>query len=277
MQLLTSTAASELPLAAVLRRVAASDKVDGIALFGSQSAAMSPVSDYDILILINDPTIRIFQMLTHIDSRLADIVFVETELAERVLLTTEPFAQGTFEAMFLLKMGQASIVYDPAGRLHQVQAWVAHTEPSAWLRPSSDTDLYAAWFWQNQGLAHLKRMVQSDDPVYQTATDMLLCACLSGVTRAYYTVRSLAWEGEKRAVRHLQDSDPAFLAQLRACLTTMDRVEKLRHYEELVRLALAPVGAPWQTGVTAVYLRGPDQSSPQIEAALQFWNSLVAF
>jgi hypothetical protein len=121
----------------------------------------------------------------------------------------------------------------------------------------------------------MKRMIQSTDPVYLTAVDMMLATGLSGLGRAYFTVRNLPWEGEKAAVRYLQEHDPGFLAQLRDCFAEADRVRKLGLYEKLVEQAIAPAGDLWQPGMAAVTLRDPDQNTKHLELALQFWEDLL--
>ncbi len=246
-------------------------------MFGSQASDFkNPISDYDLLILIAHPPVDIFQMLTHIDGRMADVVFVEADLAERVLSLDSPVSPSSFEGLFLLKMQNARIVYDRSRRLQAVQHMVVHEKQvSDWLAPSNDAAVHAAWFWQNHSLLHIKRMIPSDDPVYQTAVDMMFLAGLSGLCRAYYTVRNLHWAGEKAAVRFLQDHDPVFLERFRECIASADRVHKARLYDQLVEQALEPAGKLWAPGVTAVVLRDPEQNETEIEAALQFWEGLL--
>lgn len=272
-----NTATNFLSLEQAIARLKTSAAVEGIALFGSQvSEIRSPISDYDLLILITRPPVNIFQMLTHIDGRMADVVFVETEVAERVLSLTSPVSPSSFEGLFLLKMQNARIVYDRSGLLQAVQRMVTREKQvSDWLGPSSYSAVYAAWFWQNHSLFHIQRMIQSDDPVYQTAVDMMLLTGLGGLCRAYFNVRNLPWTGEKAAVRFLQDHDPVFLSRFRECIASNDRVRKVSLYHELVEQALAPAGNLWIPGITAVVLRDPEHNVTQIEAALQFWETLL--
>ena len=119
-------------------------------------------------------------------------------------------------------------------------------------------------------------MAQSDDPTYRTAVDLMMLSCLRGVCRAYYCVRHLAWQGEKVAIRHLQQHDPEFLALLRECLAAVDRAHKLNLYEQLVSYTLAPVDTVWTSGITAVYLADPSQHITHVETALSYWESLFA-
>lgn len=185
------------------------------------------------------------------------------------------FVANSPEGMFLLKMRQAQIVHDASGRLQRAQNLARQAPSNDWLLPPAYSTLYAAWFWQNHGLYHMKRMAQSDDPAYLTAVDMMLLACLSDVGRAYHSVRHLPWQGEKAAIRYWQQHDPYYLALLRECLAATIRANKLQLYEALVVQALSPIGDLWKPGITAVYLDSPVQNAEQIETALAFWESLL--
>jgi hypothetical protein len=260
-----------------IARLSTAETVDGLALFGSQASVHNnPVSDYDLLILIEDAPVDIFQMFTHIDGRAADIVFVETQIADRVLTLDAPVKVTYWEQMFVLKMLKARIVYDRSGRLGRVQEHVIKLAQSPhWMPGSTDSEAYAAWFWQNHTLAHVKRMYQSDDPIYVTSADMMLMGALADVCRAYFQCRHLAWEGEKAAIRYLQVSDAGYLDLLRECLSFTDRQRRLALYERLAAQAIAPVGSLWEGGVTAVYLKHPDDHPAQVPAALDFWERLL--
>jgi hypothetical protein len=104
---------------------------------------------------------------------------------------------------------------------------------------------------------------------------MMMLSGLSEVCRAYYTVRHLPWQGEKEAIRYLQDHDPGYLALFRECIAAVDRARRLNLYEQLVVHTLAPVGKPWTPGITAVYLRDTDQHPTHVDTALAFWESLL--
>ena len=278
-QITQTTITSTLSFDEVAARLAVSEAVDGLALFGSRSTdEANPISDYDLLILVKDLPVRIFQMLTHIEQRMADIVFVETEIADRVLVSAARVSANSFEGMFLLKMRKAQIIHDASGRLGRVQQLIKQeAQLFDRLMPSTEPALYAAWFWQNHGLYHMKRMIQSSDPTYLTAVDMMMVSNLSEVCRAYCCVRNVPWQGEKMAVRYLQIHDPEYLALLRECLSASDRGVKLSLYERLVIKTLEPVGGIWTPGLTAVYLADPSQHVRHIDTALAFWESLFSF
>ena len=274
MPLLQDSRSNHLTLAAALTRLAADERVDGLALFGSRVGGQAaPASDYDLLILVPSLPVGIFQMLSYIDGRMADVVFVLTEQADRLLAGAAPVAANTQDGRFLLKMQTASIVYDASGRLARAQALARRGD---WLAAVSYAEQYSAWFWHNFGSVQLARMAQVDDPVYQTAVDLMLCGGLSDICRAYYQVRNLPWEGEKAALRDLRQRDTAYLALLRQCLAASDRAQKLELFGRLVAETLRPAGDPWQPGCTAAAPDGPARAAADAQAALDFWESLFA-
>jgi predicted nucleotidyltransferase len=101
MQSLQDTLSNRLTLNEILTRLEGAKAVDGLARFGSSlTHHANPVSDFDLLILVADPPVRIFQMFTHIDGCMADIVFVETETADAILERAQPVAATSFEGLF---------------------------------------------------------------------------------------------------------------------------------------------------------------------------------
>lgn len=267
---------AELSLEQTIDSLSASPLIDGIALFGSRAGTHdNPISDYDLLLLVTELPVPIFQMFTHIGGRMADLVFVETAAADRILIQTEPVAPNSFDGMQLQKMLTVQIVYDASGRLAQLQQHARQRQAQDTLfLPASENALYDACFWPNHALYHMKRMAQSDDPTYLTAVDMMLISSLTGLWRAYYQVRDLRWEGEKAAVRYWQAHDPAYLEWLRECMSEPDRHKKLAQYEALLRHTLAPVAPLWEGDVSAVYLRNTPHTEANLRTALEFWEGL---
>lgn len=277
MNVLPLTVSHTLTLTETLQRLMAAENVIGLAFFGSRKGLSAhPVSDYDLLVLVQQEPVAIFQMLTHIDGRMADIVLANVATAEQVVTLTEPVDPRTAEGMLIQKIYDGQILYDPQQWLQRMQQQLQRRpQASDWLVVTSASARYAAWFWQNHTLYHLKRMVQAPDAIYLTAVDLMLLTGISDLCRSYYTVRGLLWQGEKAALRYLQAHDPAYLAQLRACLAEVDRMQKIKLYEQLVAATLAAVGALWEPGSAAVYLRHADQQPARVAEALAFWEGLL--
>ncbi len=265
-----------LSLEQTVARLKASPRVDGIAAFGSHAAHQADMaSDYDLLLLVDGVPARVFQMVTTIDRRLADIVMVELETADTLLQSRERPKSRTFEALFAQKMATAQILHDVSGRLHAVQQLVIGP---AWASAPSnipaDSERYAAWFWQTFGLLQLERMAQSQDRIHLAAVDLMLTSCLVGTWRSYFDIRGIAWEGEKAALRYWAAHDPGYFQTLNRCLAANERGERLTAYRDLVTQTLAPIGKAFEQGQTAVILADPRAALADVERALQYWNSL---
>ncbi|MEM7031859.1 MAG: hypothetical protein AAF629_20055 [Chloroflexota bacterium] len=271
------TQSYHLSLNETLNRLKASDIVAGLAFFGSRTLHPdNPVSDYDLLVLVPEMPYPIFQMLTHIDQRMADVVFVEVETVDKLVTLDHPVIPRSPEGMLMLKIRQAQIVYDASGHLEKAyQATLQRMQSDHCFVSMTDSHLYAAWFWENHGLFHIKRMIQSDDPVYLMAVDMMLIRGLSSICHIYYQIHDLIWEGEKAAIRYLQSEDPAYFELFQACLQEMDRKQKALQYEQLVKETLKPVGSLWQPGITTVYLRDTALQPTHTNEVLQYWEHLL--
>jgi predicted nucleotidyltransferase len=157
---------NRLTLEAVLARLIRSGQVDGIALFGSSAQVVGDsVSDYDLLLMLPDPPVHIFQMQTFINGRIADVAFVETALADRVLSLAEPVNPTSSEGYLIGWLERAKIVYDGGallGRLGRIQAKLRERD---WRLTRSDSEAYAEWFWLNFDLRHIGRLAASRDPI----------------------------------------------------------------------------------------------------------------
>lgn len=265
-----------LSLEDAVTRLKASSRVDGIAEFGSRTTSQANVaSDYDLLVLVRDLPTEVFQMVTTIGGRLADIVLVETKTADTLLATSQPPKAGSFEALFALKMRTARIMDDASGRLGRIRqlvtnpAWAEH-----FAHRQSDAELYSAWFWNSFGLLHLERMSKSQDPAHLSAVDMMLTGCLPGTWRSYFAIRGIPWEGEKAAIRYWAQHDPGYSQAVRKCLEMNDRNERLTAYRELVEQTLRPIGKALKRGETAAILANSANNHADVQRVLRYWNSL---
>ncbi len=98
---------TNLTLEETLRRLSAAAPVDGLALFGSRrnkvgATAHEPSSsDYDLLVLVEELPVTIFQMLTYIDGRVADVVFYPTTMVDQLDQKRQRVAATSFEGYFL--------------------------------------------------------------------------------------------------------------------------------------------------------------------------------
>lgn len=265
----------DLPLATVLDRLKQRDEVDGIILAGSTSGdALTPHSDYDIIVMLNTIPGPINVAYTTIDGRLADIVFVTTEDAQSAL-DLQPLSEYDRRGHLFYWLRTGEIVFDRLSLLAQLRALPWSED---WINITSHEDIYRTWFRINYNLKHAQRMVTSGDPVYLMALDVRLLYSLLEVWMAYFRLRRIAWRGEKSAVRYLQEHDPEFLAQFQEALHTADRARKVTLYAALAARALESTGPIWPDNATAVDFHGnqPFDAATDYLPAQHFWNRLVS-
>lgn len=261
----------------VIDQLRSSPQVEGVAEFGSRTTDHSlPASDYDLLILVKQLPVRIFQLVTTIDGRLADVVLADSRTIDAILALDA--AYGTlpfFERLFVQKMQVARIWVDKTGQLQAVKQRVTSNEWQA-TQVASTPDVNGTWFWQSFTPLHIERMAQSDDPIHATAVDMMLTACLPGTWRAYFDLRMLIWRGEKAALRYWAAHDPEYLGLVRRYLETPDRPQRVTAYRALMERTIQPIGAPFSKGETALIMEDPMQHASHLRMTLDYWNGLFA-
>jgi hypothetical protein len=262
----------------VISRLARHLAVDGVLLVGSTGLpALTPASDYDMIVVLNEMPVPIHVALTHIDNRLTDVIFFSAAAIERIL-GQESLADlvDTLEGKLIRWLQAGQIAFDRAGRLGEARSKV---QSGQWLRTAGDGEIYAAWFSVNYNVQQTRRMMTSPDPVYLWAVDFRLLYQLADLWGSYFRIRGLPWDGEKGAIRYFQAHDPGYLDLFRTCLAEADRSRKVQLYEQLAALTLAPVGGLWPDGATAIQLTvsaAGDLPPDAVPAALAFWESLVA-
>ncbi len=268
---------NELTLAEVITRLGQHTAVEGVLLIGSTGQeALTPASDYDLIVILSSMPAPLHVALTYIDGRLTDVIFMTVAAIERIL-SSEGLQDDadSLDSKFIRWLQRGQIAFDRAGRVEQAQAKV---RAGQWLRLASDAELYAGWFSINYNVRQTRRMMASSDPIYQMAVDYRFLYTLAELWGYYFRVRRLPWEGEKGAARYLAAHDPAYLELFRRCLTEPDRARKMALYEQLADLTLAPVGGLWPEGDTALQFdlpAGSQLDAATVSSALTFWEELL--
>lgn len=265
----------------VVSRLAQHDAVDGIMLLGSTGTdALTPTSDYDLLLVLTELPVPMRIVNTWIDNRLTEVYCTTVDAIERIMANDATWSDGSEEATVLVWLNEGRIVHDRAGRL----AIATRTASSAAAPTvSNERAIHEAWRTIGYNVAQIKRYLIPDDPISQTTVDMRLLYSVAEVNLHYFTVRRLPWRGEKPAIGHWMAHDTGYLGCLHRYVDETDRRRKVALYEELAELALAPVGGLWMFGETVIsigdggYGAGPvDPSSGTSQDALDFWQRLVA-
>jgi len=242
--------------------------VEGVVLVGSGGRGeVTAGSDYDVLVVLSDNPVPISLILTTIDGRIAEVVFRTTDEIERLTVGIATIRDASADGGIAHRFADGRILFDRVERLARAQTAIRAAMP---LIMATEAEQYAAWFNVNYDLRMLKYILRADDPVHRLAVDYRLLAMLSDLWPCYFTVRRLAWRGEKSAIRHFTDYDPHYLTLFRACLAETNRTRKVEIYEELARRAVAPVGELWAENATAA-----DGTPETVEKAFDFWEELL--
>ena len=273
---LPTTISTLLSLETVIARLAAQDALEGVLLLGTTgSGALTPRSDYDVLVVTAAPT-PLWHVLTTVDGRLTEVYVVP--MAEIAALGAMiPFVAHTDSRPALLArwLLRGRIVADRSGRLAHAHAQLqtGGYRFTVW----SEAELYRYWFKINYDLRETERLLPAaDDPVRATTIDMRLLYCLPEVWVSYFRFRGLPWDGDKAAIAYLTQHDPAFLAAFRACHATSDLRQRLTCYRDLAAQATAPVGGLWRAEVGGIQLA--DNTAWSLETlrwGLSLWDMWI--
>lgn len=272
----SSSATNALTLDDVIARLSVRAEVEGLLTIGStETGGMTPVSDYDLVIVLSEMPAPLHVGVTWIAGRLADLLFVRAEVVERIAVQGEPVTRDAWQGRMVRWLRDGAIRYDRAGTLARAAEMARAGDL---LLPIGADEAYAAWFGAYYNLHHTRRLLRSSDPVHETTIDLRLLYSLSDLWTGYFLVRGLLWEGEKAAIRYLADHDPAYLALFRDCLAETGRARKVDLYTRLVHATMAPAGPPWAAGETAfafTFEAGAVPIENATRAAQRFWRDMV--
>ncbi len=264
---------ARLDLEALVARLSRRESVDGIVFVGSTgTSALRPNSDYDVVVIIDEPELPLLVGLTTVDGRLTDLLFATVAEVEGLLSGARPGADA-WPARLARWVAQGRIVFDRSGRLQRLSQLLAEAPLVADLQGGS----HETWFSLNYDLAHNRRLAASTDPADRTALQIRLLYAVKELVTGYFRLRAVEWSGEKAAVRYLAEHDPGYLATLRACLDEIVPDGRMAPYETLAERTLGPFGGVWKPGHTNFQFRPGSQVSPELlRASARFWESLIA-
>ena len=260
------------PVSEFVARLASHAPVEGILALGSTGLPnQMPWADIDLFLLVYGWPSAVRVGITSIDGRLADLLFADPSALDRIRESPGPLDATTWDGRLAGGLQTGRILYDRSGQLAAAQRHLNQLAVAPIMPPPSDA--YRSWFRINYNRVQTRRMVDSGDPTYLIAVDARLLYMLSEVFTAYFSVRSLNWDGEKAAIRYLRQHDEPFLAQFQTCIATMQRAERFHEYEKLAKLALAPLGPLWEEPMTV--FDSDSLAETATERAREVWEVLI--
>lgn len=264
-----------LRLSEVTERLSQKEEIEGIILVGSAAQnAMTPASDYDLVIILRRTPVPLHVGVTSINGRFTDLVFHTTAQLEQFLAATEPLSFADWVGRLVVWLEIGEILFDRSGLLQQAQTKALS---GAWIQDDPAGDAFHAWNGVNYNLAVARRLFAAEDPLYLQTLDLRMALYApADLFFNYFRARNLRWNGDKQAIRHLNEHDPDYLNLFQRFLNEQDRTKKFRLYEQLAVRTLEPVGALWAEGETVIMPDVKMVSADVEQKALAYWESLVS-
>ena len=244
-------------------------------LIGSSAqGTLNEHSDRDLLIVLNDRPIAITGGAIICEGVLVDLIVEMRDVLEDLAATESgAISLNDYGAPFFNWFSSGCIVLDRSGCLGRLRDRLVDGKTGPVLAEGesisrADKALY--------NLAHTRRMSQSADSVYQQAVDLRMLYQLADLMVDYFTLRGMAWAGEKEAIRYWQQSDPAYLDLFMRCYWERDRDERVRLYGELVEVTIGPTGFSWRDGDPMLRISPSElMTRDNLRAAQSFWRSVL--
>jgi hypothetical protein len=237
------------PLPAVLDRLRANAEVDGVVFLGTTGTQrLTPVSDYDLLVILAESGHGTSVEITIIDGRTADIILASRSCLSRISDTSRDLTDDEWALAHWLIDGR--IVYDRTTELGfaaaSARTRLAHRPPAT--RRVTDLAQHI-----NYDLRVNRAYARSADPNYRLALRLRSLHTFFRIVMGWFEIRGLPWEGEKQALRHLSRHDPDFLALVEKWLTEPDVTAAVHIERQAAERALSPAAALWPDDMVARY------------------------
>jgi len=269
----------------VVERLKKNKIVEGIVITGSAARpnrrgsleaankSFGPLSDYDILVVLDKTKVRPRVVVTYIDNRLADMLFTTTKKIKEILKHKKlDFVGDSFEGQVIHWVREGNILFDRVGLLKKLQKQFKNKN---FPRAAEDNYLYGIWHNINYNILQNRRMAKSKDPIYAITVDVRLLYSVVQLFTSYFAFRKIPWRGEKAALRYLRKNDPKFFSTLAKCLKETNRNKKLKLYESLAKLTFT-THKLWQPNVTTIVFEPEVKVNPKtVKEGLRFWEGLI--
>lgn len=168
--------------------------------------ALTPASDYDMLLVLNDLPAPIRIINTWVDTRLTEIYCTTFHAVSRIVDSNDPWPDGSEEGTVLVWLKEGRVVLDHEGRLTAAKGSASKAPlPSV----AGRREIHEAWRKVGYNVAQIKRFLGAGDLVTRTIMEMRLLYSVAEVNLHYFTVRELPWRGEKPAIQYWTDHDPS--------------------------------------------------------------------
>ena len=270
--LTTPSQTHTLSLTEVIQRLEQKPIVDAILLMGSTgNASLTPHSDYDILLVVDEMPVKLFSVLTTIDGHVGDVYFVAASEVDQLITRNEVIDASELAGKLVKWVVTGTISADKSGRLKRLKE---KSEKSDTLQ-ITENQIYSTWFALNYNYRQNLRYFRSQKPLYLTTLTFRLSWGVFECFTEYFVLRDMEWKGEKDAIEWLHTHAPAYLELVQACLLENNINKKFPLYEKVLTATIPDEMGIWKEASVGVTLQQP-YSEEAIKAALRFWDELVA-
>lgn len=245
-------------------RLARHVEVRGLVLGGSHGAGTQTAwSDLDLLLVLRGPGLPFTHITTSVGDMLTEIVCCTGEDLRRAEQGRSP---AHWDAATFIRFLGGRVLFDCGGDVALATAW-ACAQPA--LGPSEDP--YGRWRHAQYNVRQTRRYLDSGDEAARTAVVARMLYTLHDVLRDYFTMRDLAWPGDKEALTYWQRHEPALRVAWLAAVAETDIDRKVDRWPTMFSPVYARFGG----------LAGPEVDLIQpahgttIEQAYAAWTKLI--
>lgn len=188
-------------LAELLTRLSGHREVTGIVLGGSHAAGRQTAwSDLDLLLVLRGPDLPFTLATTTVGGTLTEIVCCTAEDIHDARRGAPP---AHWDRATYIRFLGGRILFDRDGSLAQAAAWAA-----AQPEPGPDVDPFSRWRHAQYNVRQTRRYLASGDEAARTAVVARMLYSLHDILRDYFTMREMAWPGDKEALAYWRDHEP---------------------------------------------------------------------
>lgn len=222
-------------LPALVARLSAHRQVAGIVLGGSHAKGReTPWSDLDLLLVLSELDLPFTLVTTTVGGTLTEIICCTVDDLRRAASGKSP---AHWDANSFVRFFAGRVLFDRDGVIARAVAWAAD-QPA----PGPDFDPFSRWRHAQYNVRQTRRYLTSGEEAARTAVVARMLYSLHDVLRDYFTMRNMAWPGDKEALSYWQEHEPALRRAWLAAVAETDIDRKVVAWQAMFPLVYARFG-----------------------------------
>ena len=216
-------------LAKLMEELKSSPRVRGIFVTGTTASGLSPSSDIDLVVILDENKEKIRSVYTTVEGHFSDIFFFDVDFLKQ-LQDKGNILANDFDGMFVEWLAKGKIEHDPEGFLLALKDKISE---NSFVQNITESEKKSLWAKINYNFIANKRYYDSGNELYRKALELRLLHSVIEIFIAYFSFRNIPWRGEKEAVKYLEQNDQEFLLVFNNYSKSNTIEDKIKHYEEL--------------------------------------------